>query len=91
MSQSQRDAFTANVVSLLQAGCFFGALGTGPFADRFGRRVGLFAASAFFIVGSAMQTGAGGHKALLYAGRAIGGVVSAAACIECSMTLIQRV
>lgn len=76
MTKSELDGFSANVVSLLQAGCFFGALGAAPLADKFGRRVGLLASSIFFVVGSAMQTWAAGQKSLLYAGRAIGGLVS---------------
>jgi MFS family permease len=78
--EGTKNAFSANVVSLLQAGCFFGALAAGPGADKFGRRIVLIASGAIFIVGSAMQTWSAGSKGLLFAGRAVGGLVSRAMC-----------
>lgn len=75
MSKTERDAFSANVVSLLQAGCFFGALAAAPLADRFGRKIALMIAAVIFIAGSAMQTWSNGGKGLLYSGRAVGGLV----------------
>ena len=74
MTKPELDNFSANVVSLLQAGCFFGALAAAPLADKFGRRIGLLASAIFFVIGSAMQTWAAGQKSLLFAGRAIGGL-----------------
>ncbi|KAK8096088.1 hypothetical protein PG999_014110 [Apiospora kogelbergensis] len=73
-SKSEKAAFSANVVSLLQAGCIVGSLAAGPFASHYGRRSSLFLTAAFFLFGSALQTGAGGARAMMFAGRAIGGV-----------------
>jgi len=73
-TKSEKSAFSANVVSLLQAGCIVGSLGAGPLSDRFGRLVTLFFTAAFYVVGSAIQTGAHGSEGLMLAGRAIGGV-----------------
>ncbi|ETS78442.1 hypothetical protein PFICI_10504 [Pestalotiopsis fici W106-1] len=74
LSKSEKSAFAANVVSLLQAGCIIGSLGAGPLSDRFGRRVTLGITALFYNVGSAIQTGSHGSEAMLLAGRAIGGV-----------------
>jgi MFS family permease len=62
-------------VSLLQAGCFFGALLAAPIGDKWGRKKVLLATGIVFCLGSAMQTASHGIKGLLYAGRAIGGLV----------------
>lgn len=75
-STSTKDAFSANIVSLLQAGCFFGSLAVAPLGDRFGRRPALLIAGVVFCIGSLMQTVSFGHVAPMYIGRAIGGLVS---------------
>lgn len=69
------------VAVTLHAGCFFGAMSAAFFAERFGRRGGLFIAAFFFHLGSLLQTtcklgSQSAHTALgqLYLGRAIGGV-----------------
>ena len=65
-----------NIVSVLQAGCFFGAGASFFISDRFGRRKALFVACFFFLTGSIIQTTSGlGTTSLgqLYAGRVIGG------------------
>jgi MFS family permease len=75
-SASAKDAFSANIVSLLQAGCFFGSLAVAPLGDRLGRKPALMIAGLIFCAGSLMQTVSFGHVAVMYAGRAIGGLVS---------------
>lgn len=75
MTESQTDAFAANIVSLLQAGCFFGSLAAAPISDRYGRKIVLAVTGLVFCVGSAMQAGSGGSKGLIFAGRVIGGLV----------------
>ena len=75
-SQASNDAFSANIVSLLQAGCFFGSLAVAPLGDRFGRRPALMIAGATFCIGSLMQTVSFGLVSVMYIGRAIGGLVS---------------
>lgn len=71
---SEKSAFSANVVSLLQAGCIIGSLAVGPVADTWGRRFALLFTALFYNVGSAIQTAANGSTAMMLAGRAIGGV-----------------
>jgi MFS family permease len=75
-SEATSDAFSANIVSLLQAGCFFGSLAVAPLGDRFGRRPALMIAGVTFCIGSLMQTVSFGHVSVMYIGRAIGGLVS---------------
>ncbi|KAI1673654.1 quinate permease [Pyrenophora tritici-repentis] len=65
-----------NIVSVLQAGCFFGALASFYVSDTFGRKWALIIADIIFILGSLVQTLSGiGNTNLgqLYAGRVIGG------------------
>ncbi|KAL7271225.1 hypothetical protein RUND412_006028 [Rhizina undulata] len=64
----------ANIVSTLQAGCFFGALAASWFADRFGRRASLFASALIALVGTIMQASSNGRLAVMYVGRVFGGL-----------------
>ncbi|CEJ56450.1 hypothetical protein PMG11_02656 [Penicillium brasilianum] len=73
-SQSVQDAFSANIVSLLQAGCFFGALAAAPLGDKLGRRIALALGAISFIVGSIMQVASAGNKPLMFVGRVLGGM-----------------
>ncbi|KAJ7181181.1 general substrate transporter [Mycena filopes] len=84
---------SSNVVSVLQAGAFFGALGSAPISAKIGRRLTLLGFSIIFLVGAILTTVAGGHNGLaeIYAGRVIlgfgiGGIsaVSPAFVSECS-------
>ncbi|KAG8742256.1 hypothetical protein FRC10_001743 [Ceratobasidium sp. 414] len=45
------------VVSILSAGTFFGALTSGIFADKFGRRAGIIVSCVLFSIGVAIQVG----------------------------------
>lgn len=65
---------SSNVVSLLTAGCFFGALSAAIANDRYGRRYSLMAYSVIFLLGAALQTGAPNDLSYLYAGRVIAGL-----------------
>ncbi|OJJ02919.1 hypothetical protein ASPVEDRAFT_53510 [Aspergillus versicolor CBS 583.65] len=65
---------SANIVSTLQAGCFFGALAASWVADRFGRKLGLITASFVAILGVIMQVAASGHLEAMYIGRLLCGV-----------------
>ncbi|KAE8388545.1 general substrate transporter [Aspergillus alliaceus] len=64
---------SANIVSTLQAGCFFGALIASPVAEKWGRKTGLIAASIIAIIGCIMQLAASGHLEAMYVGRLING------------------
>ena len=76
MSASQQNNFAANIVSLLQAGCFFGALAAAPVSDKFGRKIILALSGLLFCIGSAMQTASSGNRVLMFVCRVIGGLVS---------------
>ncbi|PVH99163.1 general substrate transporter [Periconia macrospinosa] len=65
-----------NIVSVLQAGCFFGALSSFYISDKFGRKTALIIADVIFIVGSLIQTLCAINTTSLtqlYVGRVIGG------------------
>lgn len=47
---------TAEIVSLLSAGTFFGSLAAAPFGDRLGRRIALMIAVGIFFFGIVLQT-----------------------------------
>ncbi|CDU23657.1 related to quinate transport protein [Sporisorium scitamineum] len=73
-------ALKGNVVSVLQAGCFFGAASSFYLPHRFGRKNAMFISAVIFLVGSVIQTvcrlhGQSATSALnqLYVGRVIGG------------------
>ncbi|KAG9254045.1 MFS quinate transporter QutD [Emericellopsis atlantica] len=72
--QNQIDTIQGNIVSTFQAGCFFGALITFPFAERLGRRLTIFCASLVFLLGGTLMTAARGNMNLIIAGRAIAGL-----------------
>ncbi|KAL4930651.1 sugar porter family MFS transporter [Aspergillus undulatus] len=65
---------SANIVSTLQAGCFFGALAASYVADRWGRKMGLIVASFVAILGVIMQVAASGHLEAMYIGRLLCGI-----------------
>lgn len=49
---------SSEIVSLLSAGTFFGALAAGPTADMLGRKVGLMSSTIVFTIGVILQTAA---------------------------------
>lgn len=59
----------SNIVSVIQAGAFAGALFSTWLANRIGRRMSLILASIIVFIGVAFQAGASGHIQLLYVGR----------------------
>ncbi|KAL5337019.1 general substrate transporter [Aspergillus crustosus] len=73
-SATARADLSANIVSTLQAGCFFGALVASYVADKFGRRLGLMTASLVAILGVIMQVAASGHLEAMYIGRLLCGI-----------------
>lgn len=73
-SASKNADVSSNVVSLLTAGCFFGAIFAAYLNERFGRKPTLMGFAVIFLIGAAVQTGA--HHAIgqIYAGRVIAGL-----------------
>ena len=63
---------TSEIVSILSAGTFFGALGAAPIADRIGRRWSLIVSCCVFMLGVILQTAAT-HIPLFVAGRFFAG------------------
>lgn len=92
--QARTDEVSSNVVSVLQAGAFFGALGSAPISGRIGRKWTLVVFTLIFAIGAILTTVADSPSnglALIYAGRVISGVgigaisaVSPAFVSECS-------
>ncbi|KAK7031699.1 general substrate transporter [Favolaschia claudopus] len=75
-STSDFNFISANIVSVYQAGCFFGAF-LGYFTGYFlGRKYGLLLSSAIFMVGAGLQCGANSSTglAIMYTGRIIVGL-----------------
>lgn len=67
---------SGNIVSVLQAGCFFGAMASFYLSDKLGRKTALIVADIIFLIGSILQTTSGLNTtslAQLYVGRVIGG------------------
>ncbi|KAM3073397.1 hypothetical protein ACMFMG_004703 [Clarireedia jacksonii] len=64
----------ANIVSTLQAGCFFGSLFAYWVADKWGRKPALLTAAAITIAGVILQCGSSGYIAVLYVGRLVSGL-----------------
>lgn len=65
---------SSNVVSLLTAGCFFGAIAAGFVNERFGRKYSLMFFCSIFMIGAAVQTGAHHEIGTIYGGRVIAGL-----------------
>jgi sugar porter (SP) family MFS transporter len=72
----RKDAISSNVVSVLQAGAFFGALASAPTSAWIGRKWTLIAYSLIFVVGAILTTvpnDASNGLSFIYAGRVISG------------------
>lgn len=65
---------SSNVVSLLTAGSFFGAIAASVVNEAIGRRKTLFAFAAVFMVGAAVQTAASHDVSYIYGGRVVAGL-----------------
>ena len=73
-ANARNASVSSNVVSLLTAGCFFGAIGAAFLNERYGRRFSLMGFSIVFLVGAAIQIGAHHSIGQIYAGRVIAGL-----------------
>lgn len=67
--EAEKASLSPNIVSVLQAGAFLGALVAMWLANRVGRRWSLIIASILIFIGVAMQAGASGTMAVMYIGR----------------------
>lgn len=65
---------SSNVVSLLTAGCFFGAIAAAFINDRLGRKYSLMIFTLIFMVGAAVQVGAKNEIGMIYGGRVVAGL-----------------
>ncbi|KIJ37450.1 hypothetical protein M422DRAFT_781797 [Sphaerobolus stellatus SS14] len=65
---------TAHVVSILQGGCFFGALMAAPLSEKIGRRGALLIVSLVFLIGAAIQVGTTSELSFIYGGRFLSGL-----------------
>ncbi|EPS94056.1 hypothetical protein FOMPIDRAFT_1170042 [Fomitopsis schrenkii] len=76
INKAKANEVSSNVVSVLQAGAFFGALGSAPISSAIGRKWTLLGFTLLFAVGAILQTIAGGSRGLgyIYAGRVVAGV-----------------
>lgn len=83
-SVAEVNLLKANVVSLYQAGAFFGALFAYPAGHFLGRQKGLTIFSLVFIIGASIMLAATGEKGLglIYGGRVLAGMgVGGASCL----------
>ncbi|KAF8906077.1 MFS quinate transporter QutD [Mucidula mucida] len=80
-SATELNTINANIVSMYQAGCFFGAIFGYPIGYFLGRKFGLVLAGAVFVLGAALQTGASSSTGLgiIYGGRVVVGLAIGAA------------
>lgn len=75
MTDSHLALVKANIVSVYQAGAFFGALSAYCSAHFLGRKKSLWVYTLIFILGAGMMLGANGHRGLglIYGGRVLAG------------------
>ncbi|KAJ5802670.1 uncharacterized protein N7503_005120 [Penicillium pulvis] len=76
MSKSAQNLLSANIVSLYQAGAFFGAFFGYPLGHFWGRKIALLISALVFILGAGLMLGANGDRGLglIYAGRVLAGL-----------------
>jgi sugar porter (SP) family MFS transporter len=73
-ADSKNAQISSNVVSLLTAGCFFGAIFAAFLNDHLGRRYSLMILTVVFLIGAALQVGATHAIGMIYAGRVVAGL-----------------
>ncbi|KAH9934615.1 general substrate transporter [Amylocystis lapponica] len=73
---AKANAVSSNVVSVLQAGAFFGAIASAPTSAAIGRKWSLLGFITIFAVGAVLTTVAGGSRGIgyIYAGRVVSGL-----------------
>ncbi|KAM3084132.1 hypothetical protein ACMFMF_001489 [Clarireedia jacksonii] len=75
-SKEEANLISENIVSVYQAGAFFGALFAYAAGHYCGRRLGLQIFSAVFLLGAGLMLGANGNRGLglIYGGRVLAGI-----------------
>lgn len=73
-ASAKNSQVSSNVVSLLTAGCFFGAIAAAFINDRLGRKISLMIFTVVFMIGAAIQVGAHHEIGVIYGGRVIAGL-----------------
>ncbi|RAL58936.1 hypothetical protein DID88_009227 [Monilinia fructigena] len=75
-SEKEALLISENIVSLYQAGAFFGALGAYAAGHYLGRKMGLQVFSGIFVLGAGLMLGANGDRGLglIYGGRVLAGI-----------------
>jgi MFS family permease len=75
-SPGEADLISENIVSVYQAGAFFGAFFAYAAGHYLGRKRGLQIFSGIFVLGAGLMLGANGKRGLglLYAGRVLAGI-----------------
>jgi MFS family permease len=75
-STTEANLISENIVSLYQAGAFFGAFFAYAAGHYLGRKVGLQIFSGIFVVGAGLMLGANGSRGLglIYGGRVLAGI-----------------
>ncbi|KAG8630964.1 hypothetical protein KVT40_000104 [Elsinoe batatas] len=73
---SQRALISSNIVSVYQAGAFFGAISAYPFAYHLGRKKSLYIYASVFQLGAGIMLGANRARGLglIYGGRVLAGL-----------------
>lgn len=73
-ASAKNATISSNVVALLTAGCFFGAIFAAFANEIFGRRYTLMAFAFIFLIGAAIQTAAHHDLGMIYGGRVVAGL-----------------
>ncbi|KAF2969697.1 hypothetical protein GQX73_g3936 [Xylaria multiplex] len=76
LEREEKNLISANIVSLYQAGAFFGSLFAYASTHYLGRRKSLFVFVTIFILGAGLMLGANGERGLglIYGGRVLAGI-----------------
>lgn len=74
MSATEVSGVSANIISVFQAGAFFGALAGYPSMETIGRKWTLMGTTVLFLVGAVLQVAATHQIGMIYAGRVLAGL-----------------
>ncbi|KAI5480441.1 MFS transporter, quinate permease [Pseudohyphozyma bogoriensis] len=80
---------SANIVSVFQAGAFFGALGSYPIMETIGRKWTLLGVALLFEVSAILQVASTGQIGMIYAGRVLAGLCVGGVTTVCPVYLAE--